>query len=45
MNRPFPSSKKLSLSKRGLVQNLRCENEFDLHDVKKSSTASHLASL
>ena len=36
MNSPFPSSKKTSLLKRGQVQNLSCENEFYLHDNKKS---------
>ena len=46
--RSFPSSKKLSLSKRGQVQNLPCENEFYSHENKKItfiSMVSHLASL
>ena len=46
--RSFPSSKKLSLSKRGQVQNLPCENEFYSHENKKitfTSMVSHLASL
>ena len=34
--KPFPSSKKLLLSKRGYVQNLLRENEFYLHENKKS---------
>ena len=46
--RSFPSSKKLSLSKRAQVQNLPCENEFYSHENKKitfTSMVSHLASL
>ena len=46
--RSFPNSKKLSLSKRGQVQNLPCENEFYSHENKKItfiSMVSHLASL
>ena len=42
-NRPLPSSKTPSLSKWGQVQNLSYENEFYLHENKKSFPYNRLS--